>query len=128
MDDLTKSKSADGHRNERVLLEPLRVEMAILQHTRRTRRLGLLGQDAVEQIRHREVIRALRKMNLSPKEEKIIERLSYTLVAELLLGPVSEVMARAEIQLFHRGRTVDRTMSKSKMHPEKSCTRNEQVI
>ncbi len=76
--------------------------------------LQAAGQDSAEQIRRREVSRALKRMELSPEEEEAIERLSYSLVAKLLLGPISEVMARAEIQASHRGRGVDRAVSMSK--------------
>ena len=62
------------------------------------RQSDLLGQDSAEQIRRREVSGALKKMNLSPEEEQAIERLSYSLVAKLFLGPISEVMARAKDQ------------------------------
>ena len=70
----------------------------------RARRLDLLGRVPAEQVRRREVSRILRKMDLSPEEEEAIERLSYALVAKLLLGPISEVMARAEVRVSHRGR------------------------
>jgi hypothetical protein len=33
-------------------------------------------------------------MDLSADEEEAIERFSYSLVAKLLLGPISEVMGR----------------------------------
>jgi hypothetical protein len=54
-------------------------------------------------------------MDLSPEEEQAIERLSYSLVAKLLLGPISEVMAHTEdkIRAAHRGRGVDRVVSMS---------------
>jgi len=55
-----------------------------------------LDQDSAEHIRRCEVSGALRKMYLSPEEEQAIERLSYSLVAKLLLGPISEVVARAK--------------------------------
>lgn len=66
------------------------------------RRPDLLGYDSAEQIRHREVSRLLKKLNLSPDEEEAIERLSYSLVARLLLGPISEVMACAEPQTRYK--------------------------
>lgn len=68
----------------------------------RARRPDLLGQDSAEQIRRREVSRILKKMDLSPEEEQAIERMSYFLVANLLLGPISKVVARAEIQASYR--------------------------
>ena len=72
-----------------------------------------LGQNSAEQIRRHEVSRALRKVDLSPEEEEAIERLSHSLVAKLLLGPISEVMMRAEIRASHRGRGADREVSTS---------------
>jgi glutamyl-tRNA reductase len=57
------------------------------------------GQDSVEQIRRREVSRALKRINLSPEEEEAIERLSRSLVDKLLFGPSSSVMARAEAEI-----------------------------
>ena len=59
-------------------------------------RLDLLGRDSAEQIRCREVSRILEKMDLSPEVEASVERLSYSLVAKLLLGPISEAMARRD--------------------------------
>ena len=76
--------------------------------------LQALDQDSAEQIRRREVSGALRKVYLSPEEEQAIDRLSYSLVAKLLLGPISEVMARAEIQVSYRGQGVDGAGSTSK--------------
>jgi glutamyl-tRNA reductase len=73
-----------------------------------------LDQDSAEQIRRREVSGALRKMYLSPEEEQAIERLSYSLVAKLLLGPISEVVARAGIQGSCREQGADRAVSTSK--------------
>jgi hypothetical protein len=55
-------------------------------------------RDSTEQILRHEVSRALKKLELSPQEEQDIERLGYSLVAKLLLGPISEVMARVEIR------------------------------
>lgn len=100
--------------------DPVRTETAVLSPVRR---LDLLGWDPAEQIRYREVSRALGKMNLSPEEEESIERLSCSLVAKLLLGPISEVMVRAEIRVFHKGHDVDRSVSMNKAHRERSCTR-----
>ena len=56
------------------------------------------GQDSAEQIRHRELSRALAKINLSPEEKKVIERLSHSLVDKLLRGPISGARAHAEIR------------------------------
>jgi glutamyl-tRNA reductase len=58
-----------------------------------------LGQDSAEQIRRHEVSRALRKIDLSPEEEEVIERLSRSLVDKLLHGPISTVIARAEVEI-----------------------------
>jgi len=58
-----------------------------------------LDHDLVEQIRCHEVSHVLRKIDLSPQEEEDIERLSYSLVAKLLLGPISEAMAHVKIRV-----------------------------
>ena len=58
-----------------------------------------LGQDSAEQIRCHELSRALKKVDLSPEEEEVIERLSRSLVGKLLHGPISRVMASAEVEL-----------------------------
>lgn len=60
------------------------------------------GEDSAEQTRRREVARVLEKINLSLEEEQIIESLSYSLVAKLLLGPIPGAVARAT-QAFERG-------------------------
>ena len=60
------------------------------------------GQDSAEQIRRHEVSRALKKVDLSPEEEEVIERLSHLLVARLLLDPISEAMSHAEIRASDR--------------------------
>jgi hypothetical protein len=62
------------------------------------------GRDSVERIRRHEVSRALKKVNLSPGEEEVIERLSRSLVGKLLDGPISEVMARAEAEILFASR------------------------
>jgi hypothetical protein len=62
------------------------------------------GQDSVERIRRHEVSRALKKVNLSPEEAEVIERLSRSLVGKLLHGPISEVLARAEVEISCGGR------------------------
>lgn len=92
------------------------------------RRPDLLDQDSAEQIRRREVSRFLRKMDLSPKEEEAIERLSYSLVARLLLGPISQVMACVEIQASYRGRGVECAVSTGEARPERQRTRKEQMV
>ena len=63
-----------------------------------------IGQDSAEQIRRHEVSRALKKVDLSPDEEEVIERLSRSLVGKLLHGPISKVMARAEVEISFGGR------------------------
>ena len=60
------------------------------------RRIDLLGQDSAEQIRRHEVSRILERMDLSLEEEEAVEQLSYSLVAKLLLGPISEAMTRRD--------------------------------
>jgi Glutamyl-tRNAGlu reductase, dimerisation domain len=62
------------------------------------------GQNSVERIRRHEVSRALKKVNLSPEEEVVIDLFSRSLVGRLLEGPISEVIARAEAELSFRGR------------------------
>lgn len=57
------------------------------------------GRDSVERIRRHEVSRALRKVNVSPKEEEVIDLLSRSLVGKLLDGPISEVLTRAEAEI-----------------------------
>ena len=80
--------------------ESLRTEATVLPRARRP----VLDRDSAEQIRRREVSRILEKMNLSPEEEEAVERLSYSLVAKLLLGPISEIMARRDPSLSQRAR------------------------
>jgi hypothetical protein len=63
-----------------------------------------VGQDSAEQIRRHEVSRALKKVDLSPEKEEVIERLSRSLVGELLHGPISKVMARVEGEISFGGR------------------------
>jgi glutamyl-tRNA reductase len=79
----------------------------------RARHPDLFGQDSAEQIRRREVSRTLKKLDLSPEEDEAIERLSHSLTVKILLGPISEVMTRAEIQASHKGRGADREASTS---------------
>ena len=53
-------------------------------------------RDGAEQIRRHELSRALKKMDVSPEEEKNIERMSHSLVNKLLHGPIAELKALAE--------------------------------
>jgi hypothetical protein len=69
------------------------------------------GQDSAEHIRRREVARALRKVDLSPEEEEAVERMSRSLVGKLLHGPISRVMAHAEVEIS----------SADRRNPEASC-------
>jgi glutamyl-tRNAGlu reductase-like protein len=62
------------------------------------------GQNSVERIRRHEVSRALKKVNLSPEEEEIVDLFSRSLVGRLLHGPISEVMERVEAELSFRDR------------------------
>ena len=71
------------------------------------------GWDSAEQIRRREVCRVLQKMDLSPEEEEAVKRLSYSLMAKVLLGPIFEVMTRAELRTSHRERGIERTVARS---------------
>jgi hypothetical protein len=59
-------------------------------------------QDSVERIRRHEVSRALKKTNLSPDDEEVIDLFSRSLVGRLLHGPISEVLARAELSFRDR--------------------------
>jgi Glutamyl-tRNAGlu reductase, dimerisation domain len=63
-----------------------------------------LGQDSAEQIRRHEVSRALKQIDLSTEEEEVIELLSHSLVGKLLHGPISRVMARAEVEISSEDR------------------------
>lgn len=78
----------------------------------RTCRLDLLGQDQVEQIRHREVARVLKKMSLSPEEEEAVKRLSHSLVTQLLTGPIAAARARGEGKAFYKKQGGARTVSR----------------
>ena len=60
------------------------------------------GQDSVERIRCHEVSRALKKVNLSPEDQEVIDLFSRSLAGRLLHGPISEVMERAERSLWDR--------------------------
>jgi Glutamyl-tRNAGlu reductase, dimerisation domain len=62
------------------------------------------GYDSVERIRRHEISRALKKVNLSPEEEEVVDLFSRSLVGRLLHGPISEVMERAEAELSFRDR------------------------
>lgn len=53
-------------------------------------------RDGAEQIRRHELSRALKSMDLSPEEEKSIERMSHSIVNKLLHGPIAELKALAE--------------------------------
>ena len=59
-------------------------------------------QDSVERIRRHEVSRTLKKTNLSPDDEDVIDLFSRSLVGRLLHGPISEVLARAELSFGDR--------------------------
>jgi glutamyl-tRNA reductase len=64
------------------------------------------GRDSVERIRRHEVSRALRMVDLSPEEEEAVELMSRSLVGRLLHGPISRVMARAEVEISSADRRV----------------------
>jgi hypothetical protein len=71
-------------------------------------------QDSVERIRRHEVSRALKKTNLSPDDEEVIDLFSRSLVGRLLHGPISEVLARGELSFGDRpGREVPRGLERS---------------
>jgi hypothetical protein len=69
------------------------------------------GEDSIERIRRHEVSRVLKKVNVSPEEAGVIDLLSRSLVGKLLDGPISEVLARAEVEISLKYRT----------SPEASC-------
>ena len=60
------------------------------------------GQNSVERIRRHEVSRALKKVNLSPEQEEVIDLFSRSLVGRLLQGPISRVVELAELSLGDR--------------------------
>ena len=71
-------------------------------------------QDSVERIRRHEVSRTLKKTNLSPDDEDVIDLFSRSLVGRLLHGPISEVLARAELSFGDRpSREVPRGLERS---------------
>jgi glutamyl-tRNA reductase len=74
------------------------------------------GQESAEQIRRREVSRALRKVDLSPEVEEVIERMSRSLVGRLLHGPISRVMAHAEVKISSVGRRGAETLCRLEGH------------
>ncbi len=53
-------------------------------------------RNEAESIRRHELSRALKRLDLSPEEEKTLERMSQSLVNKLLHGPIQEIKARAE--------------------------------
>jgi glutamyl-tRNA reductase len=53
-------------------------------------------RDGAERIRRHELARALQRMDLSPEEAEVVERMSRSLVNKLLHGPISELKALAE--------------------------------
>ncbi len=53
-------------------------------------------RDEAEKVRHHELSRTLKRMDLSPEEAASVERLSHSLVNKLLHGPISELKTRAE--------------------------------
>lgn len=63
-----------------------------------------LGLNSFERIRRQEVSRVLNKVNPSPEDQEEIDLLSRSLVGKLLDGPISEVMARAEVESSFWGR------------------------
>jgi glutamyl-tRNA reductase len=74
------------------------------------------GRDSVERIRRHEVSRVLRMVDLSPEEEEAVELMSRSLVGRLLHGPISRVMARAEVEFS----SADRRVSVASRAPEAS--------
>src|SRR5215204_1789894 len=54
-------------------------------------------REPAERFRCREVSRLLSGTNLSPDKERVVERLSRSLVGKLLCGPIAEAMAPTDI-------------------------------
>jgi glutamyl-tRNA reductase len=51
---------------------------------------------SAERVRARETERVLRKLDLSPEQAEAVERLSLTLVENLVIGPIANVTAITE--------------------------------
>jgi hypothetical protein len=83
----------------------------------RARRQDLLDHDSVEQILRHEIASVLRKMDLSHEEEEDIERLGYSLVDRIVLGPISEALVCVEIRVSQGGLGDDRALSASEAPP-----------
>lgn len=49
-----------------------------------------------ERIRHHELSRALKRLDLTPEETAVLEKMSHSLVNKLLHGPIASLKARAE--------------------------------
>lgn len=62
-----------------------------------------MDEARAERIRHREVLRAIGRMRLSPGKEEAIERLSRSLVARIVRGPISEAGAGVGGRRFDGG-------------------------
>jgi Glutamyl-tRNAGlu reductase, dimerisation domain len=50
----------------------------------------------LEAIRAHEIRRLFRKVSLSPEQREAVENLSYSLVDELVYGPIAETIARIQ--------------------------------
>lgn len=50
---------------------------------------------AAEEIRHREVSRALRRLGLSPEAEKTVDEMTRSLVDRLVSGPITDAVPSA---------------------------------
>jgi len=71
----------------------------------------------VEQILRHEIAGVLRKVDLSPEEEEDIERLGYSLVDRIVLGPISEALVCVEIRVSHGGLGDGRALPASETPP-----------
>jgi len=56
-------------------------------------------RDEAEGIRRHELARALKRLDLSPEEEQVLEKMTHAIVNKLLHGPIQEVKSRASSPL-----------------------------
>ena len=67
-------------------------------------------RNEAERIRHHELSRALKRLDLSTEEAETVEKLSHSLVNKLLHGPISDLKSRAEAGSPLDGATVRRSL------------------
>lgn len=90
-----------GDRSEAAVKGEAMVEPAVFEYmswlsTRHAAPLIQELRDGADKIRHHELSRALRRLDLTPEEAETVERMSHSLVNKLLHGPISELKALAE--------------------------------